>query len=212
MLLYSVFCLEKLASMERKKSVFFQNQMPTLFSFLNDCNKVALLLPQYACKEVARKLVRNGHRHIFVGKEVFTNVTEVFSLRGFVPNYLQWRIKGMEMSGIWDWWNRIVGYKYLLKRNAREMSSTFEKPTMSGKILVVFIVLLIGMSVATIGLIIESYKVLLKKGWQTICLLFITAQLCEKASKILEKDPRSYDFTSTVSLKIYKSSRSYSKM
>lgn len=196
--------------MEDVKRAFFYDQDHHLFSIMNGCNKSAFLLPQYSCKQIARRLTRNDHRHVFIGKEVYTNVTEVFSLRGFIPNYLRWRIRGMEMSGIWKWWDSIVGHRYLLAKNVKKRF-LHEKPTMAGKILVIFVVFLIGMSVATLWFIIEAYKLLLQKSRHIICLIFLTAQVCEKMDQVMKKESHSYDFTSVVSVRLYKSSKSYSK-
>lgn len=56
------------------------------------------------CAQIARGLVsEKGFRHVSFDKEVYSNVSEVFTISGFIPSRLQNRIKGMQMSGIGEW-------------------------------------------------------------------------------------------------------------
>lgn len=117
-------------------------------------------------------MVRGGHQHVFIGKEVYTNVVEGYTLRDFIPKILQLRMKGMEMSGIWEWWNKIIERKYLAKN--KWVNVVHRNSAMSGNVQIIFIVLLIGMVIAAAAFFLESCKILLRKCHRFISIFLFT--------------------------------------
>lgn len=124
-----------------------------LESTIASCKQSALLLPLYKCKQIAEKLTRiGGQQHISIGSEVYTDVREAFSITGFIPNYLRRRMKGMEVSGVWDWWNQIIENRYKIAENNVTPPT---RPTMAGNVLVIFVVFLTGIAIAFSSFLVE---------------------------------------------------------
>lgn len=155
-----------------------QRQEQELFNgFMRDCKRAALILPKHECDHFAGKLIDQGHKHVFVGSQVYTGVTEVFNFYGYVPICLRRRIMGMEMAGIWKWWNKMIGNRY---KNKNERIVSFEKPTMAGNVQVIFAVLLIGISLAILSLLMEIIRKLFIVGVRLNLRLFL-----ELAARVL---------------------------
>lgn len=126
-------------------------QKQSLFHhFMGDCKRSALILPKFQCQQMAKNLTHQDHRHVFVGVQVSTNVTESLNFFGFVPTYLRRRITGMQTPGIWDWWNKIIASRY---KNDGKGAPSIEKPTMAGNIQVIFVVHAVGITISILSFV-----------------------------------------------------------
>lgn len=189
---------------------FYDKQDNFLLSIMNGCNKTALL-PNYACKQLALQLELNGHQQILVGKEVYTNVSEVFSITGFVPYYLRRRMEGMEVSGIWEWWSKIVTHKYMLFQNRSgagvSTSSLHTRPTMGGNILLIFISCSVGLFVSAVIFIEEARGQMIKRSKHFLNVLALSFRFFSQIDPIIWEDPKSYKVSLETDLKVCKSKR-----
>ncbi|CAL8135795.1 unnamed protein product [Orchesella dallaii] len=137
-----------------------------LEKYMEQCNKTALLLPSFMCQKYHRRLELLGRREVFVGKEIYTNPSHSFTLGGSIPLYIVKRLSGMEASGLWEWWTKIV---YEGSGLTYEVNKSLRKPTLEGNVLVIFALLICGISVALLCLVIENGKRLYSQATKGIC-------------------------------------------
>lgn len=108
--------LNSYKSGERLDIQFWNEEKIILFSELAQCDKTALVLPEYVCNEFASMLQRpkeGGNAHlssqfINIGKENYADIYLSFSLSGLVPPIMIERIKGTISGGLWDWWMKFI--------------------------------------------------------------------------------------------------------
>lgn len=118
-----------------------QDELPLLLESLRKCDKVAVILPEYICRNVSKVLRKNDAlASVSIGEEVISDVHWLFSLKGFVPSYITKRIAGAHESGFWMYWEGIFresdGDKEIVPVAAA---------TMNGNIAVIFLVWLCGL-------------------------------------------------------------------
>lgn len=75
---------------------------------LQECNKVALLLPDDLSRHVARKMI--NFENYYAGKEPLQQYVLGFKLKGYVPVKLLGKLKTIIWVGIWDRWNNLHGF------------------------------------------------------------------------------------------------------
>lgn len=118
----------------------------TLYERLRDCKQVALILPEYLCQVYARR-VKVGSRRtdVFVGKEVYTEVEWMFSMKGIWPRQILTRIKVLYESGHWLKWVRLFkkGDAFM-----EEGGGAVTAARMDGNIIVIFVVWISGQLIA----------------------------------------------------------------
>lgn len=129
---------------------FHEIQERLLTQSLQACEKVALILPQRWCWELRSKVenLPSGH-HIFVGKEHYSEVYDVYYLEGLISSSITRRVKAIGESGIWEW-QRMVVQAISRSQNNVEKERILEPPNMYGNILIVFIIWLGGILFAAI--------------------------------------------------------------
>lgn len=98
------------------------------------------------------------------------------------------------MSGIWEWWNKILGNKDLLFKN-NGLATTPESVKMTGNIILIFAVGSIGLLVATICFVVEAFKVMIRKAWYSVCTLYLSIQICQEVENILLQHSQSLEVT-----------------
>lgn len=126
-----------------------------LLAHMEECERSAMLLPQYMCINMTRQLMqRNSSRHVSIGKEAFTEINYGFVLSGQVPPAVIWRLKGVEMAGLWKWWRDFTGGNQDIINSWVPRNP--EKPSvLCGNALVVFLVLGGGLLTGVVGLLLE---------------------------------------------------------
>lgn len=126
-----------------------------LFASLVQCKKIALVFQQNVAEVFAQQLRAMGKKYVFVGKEGLINTTLEFHIQRFAPSFVRRRIAGIEVSGIWIYWDKLIQTSYNI--NAWKMSPLYlSRPNMNGHILIVFLVLMFGILVASIFFVFEA--------------------------------------------------------
>lgn len=129
------------------------NESRYTFKSLSECHGTALILPEYLCRSYAMNLKVKNVEDVFVGKEVYFDIESHFSLKGLVPPYVIARWEGVGLGGIWERWRKLAmsGFTY-------DMDSITVPPRpakMSGNVIVVFAVWLVGVIVSISGYALE---------------------------------------------------------
>lgn len=137
----------------REENNLIENESVELLRSLRRCQKVALLLPEYLCRNSSRMLKKVGHQsNVFVGKEVISDVEWLFSLRGSVPPHIPLRIKATYESGIWRRWENLA------KRVEADTGNTdVLAASMDGNIIVIFCVWFCGLAGSLLWLFAETW-------------------------------------------------------
>lgn len=77
------------------------------FNLLKECDKVALILPEYLCLNLTKQLKKDAmiRSHVFTGRhEFYTNGEWMFEMNGVIQPYLLERIKSAYETGFWMRW------------------------------------------------------------------------------------------------------------
>ncbi|CAL8130190.1 unnamed protein product [Orchesella dallaii] len=141
------------------RTLFTKWQKIHSFEVLKRCNKTALILPSYLCHHFAQKLSSEYlEERIYVSKQVLHEQSFHVRLQGFIKLGELKRIKGIEASGIWEFWLQLFrdGTLYIEKQARNEL----KKPTMSGNISVIFTIWIIGVAVGTVAFFVEVFKLI----------------------------------------------------
>lgn len=126
-------------------------QEETLFNFLQNCTNAALLLPEYFIMKYAKRLRISKTQHVAIGRELFAPRPSGKYLEGFIPPTIIKRVKWSATSGIWEW------HPSLVRPGFGDISSYIKpsRATMSGHVLVIFLLLLAGCTLAALGFLFE---------------------------------------------------------
>lgn len=135
---------------------FKKKEEAYLLEHLNHCHMSAVVIPEHLCSLYAKKLVRVGHRHVFIGKETYTKMFYGFRVSGYGPPSISLRIRQIEIAGLWDLWAKFISRDIQLVNSW--VPSTLVKPSMSGNVVVIFVSLLFGYGLGTIYFICEFEK------------------------------------------------------
>lgn len=142
-----------------EKHTFQKHQNTMLEKIFSRCNKVAFILPEHMCRDLAAKeMLTRNHEDVFVGKESYLGSFFGFELRGYIFPQTISRIKGIETGGIWTRWENLISHSSMNfgKRKAAGTDS-LHVPTMEGNMLVIFAVLFLGICLASVVFGIEKY-------------------------------------------------------
>lgn len=124
-----------------------------LFRFIQNCDKAALIMPEYVCANYAKRLRISKQQFISVGKELFPSASYGEYLSGLIPPVVIKRIRGIEVSGILNW-NPLIIDKWK-KYQSSTISSMPTRAKISGNILVIFIMLSGGLLIGTFSFFLE---------------------------------------------------------
>lgn len=112
-----------------------------LYAQLQDCKRVALILPEYLCHEYSKRVKLETKRpDVFVGKELYTEIKWMFSINGIWPRQFTSRIKVLYESGHWLKWTKLFSKVDSTSMKNDEVTSA----RMDGNIVVVFFVWMCG--------------------------------------------------------------------
>lgn len=131
-----------------------------LLSFMQKCSKSALILPERLCEKYAKKLRISQNKHISIGKETYQPRPMGVFLRGLIPPVIIKRIKSIDSSGIWDWHLQLAPTrtKFGSQSNLHPTGAT-----MTGNVMVIFLMLPFGFASSSIALIVELCLFKLRK-------------------------------------------------
>lgn len=123
-----------------------------LFFQLKQCNKVALVLPEYLCRRYLRDLKKEENEvHAFIGKETYLGLKWMFTLNGALPPHLPQRIKGIHEGGIWSRW--VV----MQRENITTENQIVAAARMDGNIILIFLVWIFGIILSTVFVVAEYF-------------------------------------------------------
>lgn len=130
-------------------------EMERLQTSLQNCQKVALILPNHMCQQMQNMLINENIMHlIFLGEETYSVVRYMFHVMGLVPPHLIQRIHRMSETGIWQWWIQILG-----ERNLKgAMPVPVQAASMHGNIVIIFAVWGCGIGFSLLCLTSEFLK------------------------------------------------------
>ncbi len=79
-----------------------------LLEHLEACNNTAFLVDYTKVQKWKMILERKGVNKISIGKDFLVEKYIGFTLEGWIPAFIVQRIKGVQSSGILEWWNDFV--------------------------------------------------------------------------------------------------------
>ncbi|CAL8135203.1 unnamed protein product [Orchesella dallaii] len=126
------------------------------YKSLEICGRTAAVLPLKLAYEHFLKLKKGGKATVYFGKEILHKRNLGFYFEGWLPEYAVSGIKGISQSGIWSRLNDIYGVSHKNLWQHSEGEINLKRPTMSGNVLVIFVVLLFGLCFSTILFFLEA--------------------------------------------------------
>ncbi len=185
---------------QRFKELVYRKDEDILYNELMKCSKTAVILPKYLAHNFAERLQRSDVPYGKVGSQRFKEVNTAFNIDRLVPPFLMKRISGVEASGIIDWWKRFVGKEYLPQKLPSEL---VKSATMYGNILVIFIVLLGGLTISCGVYVLEILPLLCFRVWKTVLrsrtVEFISVLFRKFFHRCFKEDVISLDLTVSIS-------------
>lgn len=127
-----------------------------LIQSMRECQQTAILQRAYICRDIKKRLVQDeGLQHIFIGKETYDDEDDTISIAGNIPPFVIKNIIAISESGIWQWWVNLLGKSEL---DDITESDEVKAATMSGNIVIIFIVWSSGIVLTSLCFIIERCK------------------------------------------------------
>lgn len=127
-----------------------KNEATFLATSLHECNKVAVVLPEYLSKIYWRNLRRDGKIHAFVGKDAISDIDWMFKLYGLVPSRVHLRFQTVHEAGIWERW-----WKLLRRSTDNTEVPPVVAASMSGNVVVIFCVWCVGLALSLAASLLE---------------------------------------------------------
>lgn len=140
---------------------------------LISCSNTAIILPSYLCKQYVQKIMKSKPsitRHVSFGTEKYFPTYVLFSFDGIVPPFIIRRMKSLYASGLLEWWQGFVrgsDMAAILRTNKQ-----FIAMSIKGNILVVFVVLLVGLTAAWFCFLLEQQLITCVFKKLVVALLF----------------------------------------
>lgn len=143
----------------------------TLEEELAKCNKVALILPDVLARSVTQKIKHK--ENLYLGTENLLDSFITFKLKGYVPKQVFSRMRAVLSAGVWQKWKGLAESKAnrVIERNSGHPSK-LQKPTMTGNLLILFIVLLAGLGISTVALLTEYIFCILQR-FIVLCVAYL---------------------------------------
>lgn len=130
------------------------NQIGILGNELVRCPKVAVILPEYICRNLSRILkVEGKFSSPYVGKESISDVDWLVTLEGLVPPHVPKAVKAAHESGLWMRWSKLFNIS-----DSEAAIPPVMAATMNGNVILIFVVLVFGLILAFAGYLLEYLK------------------------------------------------------
>ncbi len=134
--------------------------MMQILSDIHKCNKTAWILPNYLAQATTKALKKSG-KHSDVSFEAYTKPAILFGFLGAnVPSSIIQRFSLIVNTGLFEWWPKLINRSDLKTGNDKTPP---QKPNMFGNILVIFVLLGGGLSISSLCMILESWRLILVK-------------------------------------------------
>lgn len=137
-------------------------QNGAIFESLVKCDQVSAILPEHLATAFSYRLEKLHPGKVSLGNELYSDVDIIFVLDGHVPPHIVRRLKVLRASGIWEWWmDLVVGANTTVPGGGRPevTRNIYEKPNMTGNIVLIFLFLVSSYILTFIGLTLEIANV-----------------------------------------------------
>lgn len=138
--LLEIELLDAVLSPEVKAKAFRVKEWAWTKLSLEKCSKTAFVLAEPACNRLAIETKSRGSEFIWVSKQVFSEVGFGWIPSGNVRPEILSRLQGAHESGIDNWLSQIARYTSKLYRSE---ATSPKSASLSGNILVIFVVLIV---------------------------------------------------------------------
>lgn len=160
-------------------------EMDLLYWLVKNCSEAAVVIPEYIGYLWAKQLQRDGETRVSVGKESVFQRNLVFTLAGRIPSYVFIRVRGMEMSGLWERWTQF--FREMALRNKRKPVENVMAPNMSGNILIIFIIWGIGAVMSILSYLWEIKYMLWGNISSVISVMWLNFKSSTKIFRMFDK-------------------------
>ncbi|CAL8146871.1 unnamed protein product [Orchesella dallaii] len=155
--------------MQRRKE-FESQQAHKFLQILKECQNTAFVLPYANIVNLFTKLRNHGNSKLTIGKEILLERNIGMALQGWISNHLIYTIGWFQDFGYWKHVRNIY-WKNLTSIAHVNSDYTHQTSQISGNILVIFVTLLCGHSLAVLSYIFEIRKeiyILLVSGVKSV--------------------------------------------
>lgn len=122
---------------------------------LNNCSKSAWLMPNYLA-QISHRSLRKSGKYSDVSSKAYTSPESNFIYwTAYVPASIFRRFSLIPTTGLLEWWPKFINRSDLTTSNVNILPP---KPNMSGNILVVFVFLIGGLSIALLCMFAELWR------------------------------------------------------
>lgn len=163
---YSKIILESLAVSGMEKSENFLSMATRqLLETVKTCNKTAIITSYENCIDFYRQLVQANYTDVYIGTEQHFESNIEFEFHGFWPYYILKRLKLLQGEmGVWRWWERVKGRHLTVDEMSQWRTGTFRPPNMTGNILVLFTLYMVGCCLGCFGFGCETWRFIHASG------------------------------------------------
>ncbi|ODM91915.1 Matrilysin [Orchesella cincta] len=162
---------ENVTKNDRHK-VFAGEQWKLVTDTVKVCNRSALILPELFALQLAQSMRKvDGLKYVFVGKDFLFAELISLEFRGWIPINIWAKIGSLESSGIWFWWENVIGSangRVAEQEYVRAAEVAVEKPTMKGNVVVIFYLFCGVCGISIFSFVVESVENLQKQEWLKI--------------------------------------------
>ncbi|CAL8136177.1 unnamed protein product [Orchesella dallaii] len=146
------------------------NNMTNFYNIMKGCNKTALFLPDMEAHELYYEMRRQKHKYAYLSDKEDKLLDFKFGiwLGKWVNRKILARFYGMQMSGIWEWWNGLIVNFMTRVKSGDRTSNEFTASNLEGNISIVFVTLVAGLGASILGFVIECNKYM-REGLSGIC-------------------------------------------
>lgn len=138
-----------------------QEEQNNLLNDLKGCDKVALIVQKDLRAKYWRKLnVETKHSYVFTGFIAHSGIEWMFSFNeGVLPLHLPKQLMGAHESGLWERWTKLVSQRESYV-HGKGRNRIFTATSISGNIIVIFMVWMLGSIIAIVSLLAEFIIIL----------------------------------------------------
>lgn len=136
-----------------EQNLFLQAEEFILLKQLQECNHVAIILPDYLCHKYARKLKADGNRrYVFVGEESYMKIQwMIFIHSSMIPYHFPRRLKGAHEAGVWNRWIQLFNFKQGSSSDGGEVDAA----KIDGNVSLIFMLWMLGQGGAFVSFLFE---------------------------------------------------------
>lgn len=162
---YEYFWSEAERIRDRIQETLRSEEKLKLEESLEECQKSAVIMPDYISKDVFKRLVmKRKIAHVFIGEELFSDIDWIYTIQGIIPPNIIRRVHRIGESGVWHWWMDLFeGIKFV-----NENADHVEPASMTGNIVVVFSVWALGIGLSGMFIFLEFVNVILQRKFASL--------------------------------------------